>query len=107
MATWSFTDLVPIDRERRLLALQTFDHVVDLLRSSVITGFAAESFGGLRLKGCKRVVFQLTIQEDVYDSFFNSPSGYRGQYADSERSGEAANRVVIDVFQASLLAIAA
>jgi hypothetical protein len=107
MAAWSFTDQVPIDRVRRLLALQTFDHIVDLLRHSVVTGFAAEPFRGLRLRGCERAVFQLTTQEEVYDLFFNSPVGYRGQYADSERAGEAANRAVIDVLQPSLLSVAA
>ena len=107
MAAWSFTVQVPIDRARRLLALKTFDHIVDLVRNSVVTGFAAEPFRDLRLKGCERAVFQLTTQEDVYDLFFNSPVGYRGQYADSERAGEVANRVVIDVLQPSLLSIAA
>jgi hypothetical protein len=107
MAAWAFTDQVPIQRARRLLALQTFDHIVDLLRSSVVTGFVAEAFRGARLKGCDRAVFQLTVERDVYDLFFNAPVGYRGQYADSERAGDAANRAVIDVLRSSLLSFAA
>lgn len=59
------------------------------------------------LDGCYRASFVLTVPPDVYDAFFNSPVGYRGQFARSETQGEEANRKVIEVLLPRFLEIAA
>jgi hypothetical protein len=61
-----------------------------------------------RLKGlgCHRASFVLTVVPDIYDAFFNAPVGYRGQFARSEKHGEAANRQVLKALFLRFLEIA-
>lgn len=39
--------------------------------------------------------FELTVQPDAHDGFFNSPVSYRGQFARSEEHGKQANRKLL------------
>lgn len=50
--------------------------------------------------------FLLEVSTDTYDAFFNSPAGYRGQYALSVAHGEAANRAFFALQGEHLLAFA-
>jgi hypothetical protein len=55
------------------------------------------------LNGCSRAVFVLQVDEAIFDAFFNSPAGYRGQYARSPQQGELANRLLISRLKGMLL----
>jgi hypothetical protein len=59
-----------------------------------------------RLKGCHRASFKIVVSEETYDAFFNSPAGYRGQYALRESAGVAANRNLLNALMPKLLSAA-
>ena len=68
-----------------------------------LESFCWERFTGSRLGGCKRASFLISVPEFQYDCFFNSPTGYRGQYAISSTAGENANRVLIDYIKGTVI----
>ena len=94
---WNFTDLIPEERRTRLLALSSFDDVIQTLTTSCkILNYEAEHFLGDRLPGCVRAKFLLHVDFDTYDGFFNSPVSYRAQYCLGKETGELANRHMND-----------
>lgn len=99
---WDFYESVDIDRAARLLAPQSFITTIELVQAAVTIGFSWEPFRNDRLKGCHRAEFLLVVPVDVYDYFFNSPHGYRAQYAMAPTNGEAANRAVIASLESNL-----
>ncbi len=66
--------------------------------------FVWERFGGPQLKGCQRAAFLLYVPDYVFDLYFNSPVGYRAQYARSIATGEEANRSLLSLLSPRLLA---
>jgi hypothetical protein len=100
---WQFSSAVPIERVARLRAWRDFEHVVRSLLESPIEGFWWEPFRSPRLHGCNRASFTLKVEPTTYDAFFNSPKGYRAQYAMSPRAGEAANRRLLDALEPLLI----
>lgn len=103
---WQFCTSVDSIRARTLLSYPNFDTVASLLLDAAIEDFCWEPFSGQALRNCHRASFLLRVPEVVYDAFFNSPVGYRGQFVASEATGEAANRDLIAQFEARLLAYA-
>jgi hypothetical protein len=103
---WQFCASVDNIRARMLHSYPDFDTVASLVLDAAIEAFCSEPFSGLALRGCHRASFLLRVPEVVYDAFFNSPVGYRGQFAASEGAGELANRQLIAQFEARLLAYA-
>lgn len=94
---WKYFANVDSERQAQLLSAPPFDiQATALILTTQLEGFCWEQFSGSRLKGCKRAVFLLRIPEVQYDSLFNSPNGYRGQYAVSPTVGENANRLLVD-----------
>jgi hypothetical protein len=49
----------------------------------------------------------LSVEPTAYDAFFNSPKGYRAQYAISPKTGETANRRLLDALEPALMRKAA
>ena len=92
LATWNFHRFVPADRALRLLSYPTFAAATEELRHAPIEKFAWEPFDGPLLRDCHRAAALLKVSTDGYDAFFNSPVGYRGQFALSPALGESANR---------------
>lgn len=104
---WNFTDLIPEERRTRLLALSSFDDVIQTLTTSCkILNYEAEHFLGDRLPGCVRAKFLLHVDFDTYDGFFNSPVSYRAQYCLGKETGELANRQMIDALKPALIKFA-
>lgn len=100
---WQFGDSVPADRASRLLSYVSLDEIIGHLQMAEIVAFAWEPFQSDRLKGCHRVSFLLQVSPDMYDAFFNSPVGYRAQYAVGVVTGEAGNRALLRKFEPRLL----
>ena len=105
-ACWRFTSAVAPERAARLLSLRSFDEIVEDVANCCIAPLYWEPATKRELKGCHRASFVLTVPLDVYDAFFNAPAGYRGQFAKSEKEGEAANRKVIETLLPRLLEVA-
>jgi hypothetical protein len=104
--TWSFTTRVPVDRRNRLLAFTSFDDIVAQLGSARVEPMYWEPAMVPRLSGCHRASFKLKVDPDTYDAFFNSPAGYRGQYALAEACGAQANSAALASLLPKLLASA-
>lgn len=103
ISDWQFTDTVLSARATRLRSWLSFDDIVSQLLTSSIEGFWWEPFLSAELKGCHRASFTMKVSSTTYDAFFNSPVGYRAQYASSPTNGEAANRKLIDALGPLLL----
>lgn len=106
VANWQFAPSFNGQRAQRLLTFSEFAEIVDLVAGGKVTGFSWEAFNGLTLAGCSRASFLLRVSPVAYDAFFNSPTGYRGQFARSENEGEAANRRLLSRLEPKLLAFA-
>jgi len=104
---WHFTNAIPLDRTKQLLSWQSFDEIVAQLATCTVAPLYWEPAIAPRLKWCNRASFELTVEPDVYDAFFNSPVGYRGQFARSEGHGEAANRRLLNALFPRLIQAAA
>jgi len=104
---WQYADTVDTVRARRLLSLSEFSEVVELVAKAQVVEFTWERFTGTALTGCSRASFLLKVSPTTYDAFFNSPAGYRGQYALSTCKGEAANRCLLACLEPELLGFAA
>ena len=105
-ALWRFTSEVDPKRSADLFAWSSFDQIADEILANPVGQLYWEDATAPHLKGCSRATFELTVEPDAYDAFFNSPQGYRGQFARSEAAGELANRTLIDRLFPRLLAAA-
>jgi hypothetical protein len=100
---WAFSTALPHERVERLLSYASYGAVLDLIVESVsVLAFEWESFKTDRLKGCHRASYLLQVSSNAYDAFFNSPEGYRGQFALSIRAGEAANHELLNTLKDKL-----
>ena len=104
---WQFSSALPIERVTSLRAWRDFEHIVGSLLESPVEGFWWEPFRSPRLHGCNRASFTLKVEPTAYDAFFNSPKGYRAQYAISPSAGETANRRLLDALEPLLMRTAA
>lgn len=92
---WEFSEeLAKSDPERvgRLLNRTSFESIV----GEVLADAAIRTRGALWSDSGSRAKFTICARPDALDRFFNSPWGYRGQYAHSVERGEAANSLVIE-----------
>lgn len=105
--TWQFTNAVDASRAKRLFELSEFSKVVALVAKAHVTDFAWEPFANVSLAGCNRASFLLKVTPETYDAFFNSPVGYRAQFAKSPAEGEAANRNLLNTLAPMLLTFSA
>lgn len=103
---WLFAESVDAERTERLLGYADFDEIVRMVADSTIAGFVWEPSTGTQLKSCNRASFLLRVPTNVYDAFFNSPVGYRAQYAADVGTGEAANRKLLAALSPRLLTFA-
>jgi hypothetical protein len=103
---WRYADSVDSGRVQRLISLSAFSEVVELVSDAQVVEFTWETFEGKALSGCNRASFLLKVLPETYDAFFNSPAGYRGQYALSPTDGEVANRQLLTHLEPKLLSFA-
>jgi len=105
MRIWGFFDSVTESRRIDLERYDSFDPILaGLTLMAQVTGNVWEAGYRKDLHGCRRAGFRLTLPSFLVDAFFNSPNGYRAQYAISPRNGELKNRQVIALLQSRLLA---
>lgn len=104
MVDWQFTATIPPDRAVKLRDWVRFDDILASLLRAPVERFWWEPFRSPRLTGCNRASFTLKVSPADYDAFFNSPKGYRAQYASSPSVGEAANRTLLNVLEPALMA---
>lgn len=100
---WKFSESIPAERRERLLSYADFSEIALLLADARPIKFIWEPYDNTFLKGCHRASFLLEVSSPTYDAFFNSPVGYRGEYAASISRGEAANSQLIRQLENSLL----
>jgi hypothetical protein len=104
---WTFHSSIDDARQDSLLAWSSFENVVGaLLLGTEVAAFKWRAAGSVILAGCHRAEFLLNVSNDTYDGFFNSPVGYRAQYAISAMHGIEKNRELIDSLKTLLLATA-
>jgi hypothetical protein len=104
--TWQFCPSVDNTRAATLMSYPNFDSIASLLADAVVEDFAWEAFSGSILGGCHRASFLLRVTSTAYDAFFNSPAGYRGQFAASAAAGDVGNSRLLALFEVRLLAFA-
>ena len=103
---WGFYECVPIDRAERLLAVEGFDSVIAAVAAAKVSSWEWMPARAEHLRGCSRAEFLMRVTPETYDAFFNSPFGYRAEYARSKKRGVASNRRLIDSITQQLLAYA-
>lgn len=87
-----------------MLGAQTFADVVLRITDSLRSVRAASKKGQAKgLEHCIQPVFDLEVSPEAYDSFFNSPSGYRARYLRDPFEGLTANHVLINALLNRLL----
>ena len=93
------------ERREELASYASFENIVGgLFLTSEVVAACWVSFKEPRLRGCSRAEFLLKVSPLLYDAFFNSPAGYRAQYAVSVELGRRKNRELIDALKAKLIA---
>jgi hypothetical protein len=106
-ALWEFTNAVSTARATTLNNWESFDGIIGALNLlSSVENFWWEPFLRPELKGCNRASFLIKVPRAIYDAFFNSPNGYRGQYACAPTTGETANRRLLTSLEPKLLSAA-
>lgn len=94
---WPFSDRVDGKRRKKLLEASKFEEIADLIIEEMVVSQFCTGHGKIsEVKGCKRAQFRLKVPEYIFDLFFNSPTGYRGNYLDGEKKGEEGNRLIIN-----------
>ena len=102
---WTFHNTVPQARREELLKWPSFTNIVGrLMFEAQVQGFRWEHGDSSHLRNCRRSDFLLRVPQNLYDAFFNSPVGYRGQYAISPDIGILKNRELIDALSTKLIA---
>ena len=99
--TWRFSSALGAGRRAKLEVSPPFDviaqRVVDEMEILCThTDPCAEAAGFTRIVSCIRV------DEELFDLFFNSESGYRGRYFVSPEEGRAANSLLLSLAAESL-----
>jgi hypothetical protein len=105
MCPWTFTPSVPSLRRHKLSAWNSFENIIGaLMFQAEVDAFLWETPRRAELSGCHRAEFLLRVPPEIYDGFFNSPVGYRAQYALSAELGMQQNRELIDALRSKLIA---
>lgn len=105
MPLWTFYDSVPETRRKQLLELHSFENIVGgLILCADVIAFARGKPQIDELRGCTRAEFLLNVPSYLYDAFFNSPVGYRAQYAVAVSQGEQQNQELVRALKTKLLA---
>jgi hypothetical protein len=107
--TWTFQKCVPADRQQQLFSWYSFDNVIGAIISA--PGVEVEAIvwrpaASAHLRGSNRAEFLLRVPPETYDGFFNSPVGYRAQYALSPLNGLEKNRTLLVSMESMLMSAA-
>lgn len=79
MKSWKYSDLVDEPREKRLASVESYYDIINQIEREM-------SILCYHVQTCDddshfaRPIFCIKIPEELFDTFFNSPVGYRGSY---------------------------
>ena len=90
---WDFTEFVPQDRREKMMALTSFEDVIEQLTAGSIDRIEFEPRGNSEHR---RIFFKVCVGKTAYDAFFNSPIGYRAQYCMDIENGLKQNRRLME-----------
>jgi hypothetical protein len=103
---WNFNPaLINAERAKRLIEHLPFSELVGRISEVRSIAFSAE-MGRRDARGWVRALWVIDTTPEVFDLFFNSPSGYRAQFYIAADRGLRANRLSIDSVQDRLLGLA-
>ena len=92
---WSFDELAKADllRSKRLEGAPVFEKIIAQLQDALSEALTHEHYrcGTDSFQGHRRAILQFRVSQELYDSFYNSRSGYRAQFWISPSRGQAAN----------------
>lgn len=104
MTEWSYSASFPRERASELLAPSTVGAIANRIAAEMEIACCHfqicddhSEFG--------RVVYCVRVSEDLFDVFFNSPHGYRGEYFRSPGAGVDANAAFIGALVPQLVAV--
>ena len=96
LRNWTFTNRVDAARQERLAAWPSFDSIaMRIVREAIVTHCDVCRGKHESVKGALRPRFQLCVDADLGDAFFNAPQGYRAGYYVDPRLGEERNESLI------------
>lgn len=94
---WKFAEGFDPVRKARLLAVPSFDWIVERISLEMAHVWAEIARGASgKVLDCKRPEFGFQVSRNTFDAFFNSPVGLRAQYLHDATDGQAATRKAID-----------
>jgi len=100
---WKYKGTADAERLRRLQTTAPFDDIAARLsREMEIRCCHTQPCDDKR--GYKRIVYCVNVNEEVFDAFFNSQSGYRGAYFQSPEHGLHATELLLQIVRPRLLA---
>jgi hypothetical protein len=99
---WHFSRSVSSARQAAMAAFASYQQVLVALQSCEVQYFTWESPRDTALSGCERACFRLRVPRSVYDAFFNSPVGYRAQFALDSNAGYEGNIKALDAIEPAL-----
>ena len=101
---WKFAEEFDVARREALSSIDCFPAVVELVVNSLCQVHLKPCRGReSSLEACVQPVFSLSLSDQAFDAFFNSPHGYRGQFLSSPNLGLAANLALIEALLPALL----
>jgi hypothetical protein len=103
---WHFSSSVSAARQAAMAAFASYQAVLVALESCEVQYFTWEAPRDTELGGCERACFRLRVNQTVYDAFFNSPVGYRAQFALGANIGFEGNIKALDVLEPRLIRFA-
>ena len=100
---WHFSSSVSTSRLAAMATFANYQAVIASLQRCEVQDFTWESPRDTALSGCERASFRLRVTPTVYDAFFNSPVGYRAQFALGANAGYRGNVKTLDALEPALL----
>ena len=108
-AGWQFHESISAERRQRLLSCNAFADILALvlLDARVLSAiWECSRRRDLSSAGRRRAAFKIEVKLWLYDAFFNSPAGYRAQYAHGVALGHEQNREFIGTLAPRLVQFA-
>ncbi|QQE87916.1 hypothetical protein [Azotobacter chroococcum] len=103
---WDYVGRATFDRRTRMQNPPPFSRIIDQLKDEMnLVCFHREQKSSDQ--SYSRAVFCATVEPALFDLFFNSPTGYRGEFFISPERGVAANRLLLQELSPKLIQFAA
>ena len=100
---FGYRNTVCPSRKRTLFFSPSYDAILVERSQCTISGFIWEPGERSELKTMNRASFRLRVSSTLYDWFFNSPVGYRAQFAISKSTGLEANASALRTLESRMV----